>query len=141
MANVDTEINLDDGQLEAVARGHGLALVSSTTNRTLNMARVLCPVGATGRLRLSLKPRITRTPTGFEGTVYSTSRYAIFVHEGTPRHEIYPRRKKALRFRAGGTGRIVFAARVDHPGTRAQPFLEEALMRVAPRDGFLPRPG
>lgn len=44
---------------------------------------------------------------------------------GTEPHTIRPRRKKALRFVSGG--RVVFAMRVRHPGTRANPFLTRAL--------------
>lgn len=44
---------------------------------------------------------------------------------GTPPHVIRPRRRKALRFVAGGG--VVFAARVNHPGTAANPFMVRAL--------------
>ena len=59
--------------------------------------------------------------------------YAAAVELGTKPHEIRPRRRKALRFAPGGSGRlsgaprsggaVVFAKRVRHPGTRAQPFM------------------
>lgn len=44
---------------------------------------------------------------------------------GTEPHIIRPRRRKALRFVAGGG--VVFAAKVSHPGTAANPFLTNAL--------------
>lgn len=44
---------------------------------------------------------------------------------GTEPHTIRPRRRKALRFRVGGV--VVFAARVDHPGTKANRYLQRAL--------------
>lgn len=60
--------------------------------------------------------------------------YAAAVEFGTKPHPIVPRRKKALRFAPGGSGRrlsgaprsgsgVVFAKRVKHPGTRAQPYM------------------
>jgi hypothetical protein len=52
-------------------------------------------------------------------------RYTLVEHDGSPPHIIRPRRKKALRFVAGG--RVVFAQRVRHPGTRGTKFLERAL--------------
>jgi hypothetical protein len=72
------------------------------------------------------------TPTQAE-TIASAD-YAAFVELGTRAHEIRPRRRKALRFaassgdaRLSGTprsgGRVRFAKRVQHPGTRAQPFM------------------
>ena len=60
--------------------------------------------------------------------------YAAFVERGTRPHEIRPRNRKVLRFaadagsaRLSGSprkgGRVRFAKRVQHPGTRAQPFM------------------
>lgn len=51
--------------------------------------------------------------------------YLGFHIDGTPRHIIRPRRRTVLRFVSGG--RVVFARRVRHPGTRANPFLTRAL--------------
>ena len=72
------------------------------------------------------------TPTRAE-TIASAD-YAIHVERGTRPHEIRPRNRKALRWaastadaRLSGTprtgGRVRFAKRVQHPGTRAQPFM------------------
>ena len=72
------------------------------------------------------------TPTRAE-TIASAS-YAAYVERGTRPHEIRPRNRKALRWAASaadarltGTprtgGRVRFAKRVQHPGTRAQPFM------------------
>jgi len=47
-------------------------------------------------------------------------RYAGFIEYGTRAHVIRPRRKKFLRFRVGG--RVVFARKVNHPGTRPYKF-------------------
>lgn len=60
--------------------------------------------------------------------------YAAAVEFGTRAHTIVPRRRKALRFaanaasvRLSGTprkgGSVIFAKRVRHPGTKAQPFM------------------
>jgi hypothetical protein len=51
--------------------------------------------------------------------------YLGYEHYGTGPHVIRPRRRKALRFIAGG--RVVFASRVQHPGTRGSRFLTRAL--------------
>ena len=52
-----------------------------------------------------------------------------FVHWGTRPHEIRPRRKRALRWVAGGA--FVFAQRVQHPGYEGDPFMETARAQVA----------
>ena len=72
------------------------------------------------------------TPTRAE-TIASAD-YAGYVEQGTRPHVIRPRNRKALRFpatradaRLSGAprkgGRVRFAKRVMHPGTRAQPFM------------------
>jgi hypothetical protein len=58
--------------------------------------------------------------------VISTHPATQFVHDGTPRHLIRPRRSGGvLRFEVGG--RVVFAKVVNHPGYRGDPFLTNAL--------------
>lgn len=47
------------------------------------------------------------------------------LEEGSPPHEIRPRRRKALRFVVGG--RVVFRQRVWHPGTKGHHMLTLSL--------------
>ena len=60
--------------------------------------------------------------------------YAVHVEQGTRPHVIRPRNRKALRWAADAGsarlsgaprkgGRVRFAKRVQHPGTKAQPFM------------------
>jgi hypothetical protein len=66
------------------------------------------------------------------------------VNDGTPRHEIRPiggrpsrnnpKKPGMLRFVVGG--RVVYARVVNHPGTRARPFLDRALREVAAQRGY-----
>lgn len=61
--------------------------------------------------------------------VISTHPATLYVHNGTPRHQIRPRRSGGvLRFEVGG--RVVFARVVNHPGYRGDPFLANALRDV-----------
>lgn len=62
--------------------------------------------------------------------------YAIFPERGTPPHLILPRRAAHLRFYWRKIGRHVRLLSVNHPGQRAQNFLTEALVDVAPRYGY-----
>lgn len=57
--------------------------------------------------------------------VISTNPNTLFVHNGTRKHVIRPRRKDYLRFTVGG--RVVYAKIVHHPGYRGDPFLTRAL--------------
>lgn len=80
-----------------------------------------------------------------------TANYASFVEFGTRPHVIMPRRRKMLRWTVGSTtgryvtsrsgrqryqggqsGSYVFAQRVNHPGTRAQPFMGKIVERSNP---------
>lgn len=74
----------------------------------------------TGALRNSITERVG----DLEGEVAANAKHARFVECGTDPHEITPRRKQALRFVQNG--RVVFASRVMHPGTKARPFMGTA---------------
>lgn len=73
-------------------------------------------------------------PSATQVKLVASARYAAYVEHGTRPHEITPQAKKALRFAASASGRrlsgsprrgaaVVFATRVHHPGTKAQPYL------------------
>lgn len=49
--------------------------------------------------------------------------YPLFVHEGTAAHVIEPKNKKALSW----SGAPHPAKKVNHPGTKANPYFEKAL--------------
>lgn len=100
----------------------------------VNRAKVLAPVD-TGRLRSSIRaePPVIFSFRG-RAVVGSDLEYARFVNDGTRPHVIRPRRAQVLRFQAGG--RTVYARVVNHPGTRAQPFLDRALREVAAQRGY-----
>ncbi len=93
----------------------------------------------TGALRRSLRTTTNLTFRGWAARVGSDLEYASFVHDGTRPHVIRPRRARALRFTIGG--RVVFAARVNHPGTRPNRFLDRALQQVSRREGLEYRRG
>lgn len=94
----------------------------------------------TGRLRASIKadpPRIFSLRGSV--TVGSNVEYAGYVNDGTGPHVIRPRTKQFLKFKVGG--RTVYAKVVNHPGTRANPFLDRALREVAAQRGYTFRQG
>lgn len=108
-------------------------LVSRITRRTLNRSAVLTPVD-TGRLRASGQMRVGRFGSEVRGEVEYDAHYARVVHDGTAPHVITPRTRSALRFTVGG--RVVYARRVFHPGTRGRPYLTTALDDVAGSENF-----
>lgn len=72
----------------------------------------------------NLRQSISSSVMGLQGKVIVGAKYAIFVHEGTRPHIIRARTKKVLANERTGS---IFGKVVKHPGTRKQPFLQEAL--------------
>lgn len=102
----------------------GMATRDSTT-LIQNKAKEVRPdsfKNRTGTLRRSIQKLLFNN--GFSGKVFTDEKYSIYVEEGTRPHVIEPRVKKVLAFKVGG--RLVFAKRVYHPGTRAYKFFERA---------------
>jgi hypothetical protein len=77
----------------------------------------------TGRLRSSIVSRATNTGRSVGYVVGTNVNYAADVEGGTDPHVIVPKNGKALYW----PGARHPVARVNHPGTRAQPFLRPAI--------------
>lgn len=74
-----------------------------------------------GNLRQSIRSQMIGLGTGI---VEVGAEYATYVHEGTRPHMIMTRNRKALANKRTGQ---VFGRTVNHPGTKANPFLERAV--------------
>jgi hypothetical protein len=108
--------------------------------RMLQVSKDKCPVGKnedgsdSGALKESMELRLEygldpRIMIGSTRTLGDSGVSALGVVEyDTDPHPIDPVNAQALRFTSGGT--VVFAAHVDHPGTKAQPFVEESIRAV-----------
>lgn len=75
----------------------------------------------TGRLYRSI---VVVQRSRFRVSVEARAPYAKWVEEGTQPHVIEPVRRKALRFFVNGS--LVFARRVNHPGSRPRYFMRDA---------------
>lgn len=82
----------------------------------------------TGHGRRSLLDTATQTSDQVAGTVAtdSTYPYMAMLHEGTQPHVIRPVNARALAF-MGREGKMVFLRSVNHPGTKARPYLTTGL--------------
>lgn len=127
-------IRLDRAALSRSLSRASRSELEIAARQVMNRAKVLAPVD-TGRLRASIRIE-SRRSLGFRTiyTVGSDVEYAAFVNDGTRPHVIRPRRAQVLRFNVGG--QVVFARVVNHPGTRARPFLDRALREVAAARGY-----
>lgn len=126
MFTVSTSFNLDRSRIERMLRLPG-GIVYRNMERRVRRVEEEAIRRAPGSMKQGIRVSIERGPGGeFRGRVTSTHPATIFVVNSTRPHRIYPRRPGGvLRFTVGG--RVVYARYVDHPGTRAQPFLQEAL--------------
>jgi len=109
---------------------------SSLTRKIATQARVDVPV-RTGHLGRSIRedPQVFTSPLCVTGGVTAHARYAAAVHGGTRPHVIRPRNPAGrLSFEWPKAGGRVFLRRVNHPGTRARPFLTNAAARVVASD-------
>lgn len=166
MAAVKVRVELDRTYVLSVGVSYAAPYVAETTRQALNRARVLCPRD-TGNLANSLVMTMRARRTFVAGTVETRVKYAEYVHNGTHPHQIRGR-KGALSFdwskvgmrvvvpRGGrhravggwagvvktkkGTYFLISKGYVNHPGTKARPFLMDALRQVAVRRDFIVQP-
>lgn len=144
-------VRLDRRAVEAYLRGSTGPVAADLLRRGRQVeaeAKRLCPVD-TNRLRSSIGHQLITDGGALSVRVGTNVDYALFVHEGTRPHIIRPRTKKALAFvwpnapgniaagrpkrsKRGKSGPFVVLAYVQHPGTRARPFLVDALARFRP---------
>lgn len=146
MAGADVSFSVDlsaiDRALEPGLRAWLQGRLSAVASNAFHRAPVSTPTPIhpksnapqriPGKLQHSINTRIEGSGTRLVGVVEATAPYARFVHEGTAPHRIEPRRPAfALAFWWEKKGEFaVFPNGVNHPGTRAQPFLKDALVAV-----------
>ena len=85
------------------------------------------PSGEEGgeHLRDTIVKRFVTGPEGPSVLVGSAHPRSRMHHDGTRPHVIVPRKGRVLRFKTSD-GRVVYARKVNHPGTRPNPFLIDA---------------
>ena len=98
--------------------------------RMARHAKNQAPIGTgptAGRLKRSIKVyRHQRYTKGQTIRVGTSVPYAMYVHEGTRPHMIYPQNPGgALKFVPKGGTRVIITKRVKHPGSRPNRFLTD----------------
>jgi hypothetical protein len=136
-------VELEGFEQISSALGRNRTLVLGTLNRALRRVgthmvpalKARTPV-RTGKLRASTRYQIKGTAEDMRMEVRQGARtaggvlYRPFVTEGTRPHEIRPVNARALRIVIGGD--VVFASRVQHPGTKANPYHRRTLREEQP---------
>lgn len=117
-------VRIDQSRLQrllSAVGGPGQRLLQRKAERVAALARVYAQGHGSIPEGIVVEP-----PDGKSIKVVSTNPHTIFVHNGTPRHPIRPRRPGGfLRFQVGG--RVVYARAVNHPGYKGDDFLTRAL--------------
>lgn len=88
---------------------------------------------STGELSGSIISRVRTVKGEREGHVIAIPEHAIFVNEGTKPHVILPKRATVLSFFWARKGIHAFFKKVNHPGTKPNPFLWKALKKATKR--------
>lgn len=106
--------------------------IRKKANNVAVMAKALAP-HRTGRLASTISADQNRNELGQYAFGYSVSAgtgYGYYVHEGTGPSPRWPVNRLVMKFE-GGHGGSVYRDFVMHPGTPAQPFLQNALIAMA----------
>lgn len=127
------ELTIDDARLNTAVMDGSERFLRSFVQQSVTEAKRLSPV-RTGHMQRTIvgEPIRETGPWSLQSGVFVTAHYAAPVHEGARPHVIRPRNARALRFEVNG--RVVFAQRVNHPGNAPNPFLRNAVHRVASAD-------
>lgn len=106
------------------------AMVASTTGVQNDAKRVRSGSfkNQTGDLRRSITRRVEGPQ---KGIIFTDVKYAPYVEFGTKPHVITPKNKKMLAFKSGG--RLIFAKKVNHPGTKAYNYMRDAFEENKPK--------
>jgi len=128
------ELRIDEQRLQTVVMERSEQFLRAFVSAATTEAQRLAPERS-GRLkRLIVSDPVRRSGQwSLESGISGLANYSAPVHEGARPHVIRPRNARALRFEVAG-GRIVFARRVNHPGNAPNPFIRNAVHRVASAD-------
>lgn len=131
-AELDRLLNSEQGDVARDLLRRGLNVESEAKR---NASGSPGPNVRSGRLRASITTQLDRDGQGLVVRIGSNVSYARHVEEGTPPRRITTRRSRGLS--QGGPRALHWPGAphpvlaVNHPGTRARPYLRPALIAVA----------
>lgn len=118
------EVRINRTRLERMLRLPG-GIVGRNLRRRARRVEARAKELAPGSMSRGITTRIEGNGRDLSAVIRSTHPASLWVINGTRPHQIRPVRAQALRFTVGG--RVVFAKLVNHPGTKANDFLNKAL--------------
>jgi hypothetical protein len=117
----DVDHQLADARRESVARAVAAGAEEARSNHRFQSRTGATVAGIQGYVIVATEAEVV-------GVLESTAETSVFLNDGTRPHEIVPRNAKALRFETDG--KVVFAARAQHPGTAPDPFFDHGVERA-----------
>lgn len=126
MFTVSTSFNLDRTRIERMLRLPG-GIVYRNMERRVRRVEAEAIRRAPGSMGRTIRAQIRTGPGGeFQGVINVRHPAALYVTGGTRPHRITSRRPGGvLRFTVNG--QVVFARYVNHPGSKPNDFLKQAL--------------
>lgn len=132
--------------VRATAVEGGLKKMRPMLRQSTFLAKAMAPKGRNyspsgpargGDLKASLGPGpVVITSSMIRSKVGSRKKYAASVSEGAHPHVIRARKAKVLAFYWNVKGQTVFFPKVNHPGQRANRYLQRAVRLAALTNGF-----
>jgi len=123
---MNINVKIDLSQLDRAVKTEPLIALQEINNaikksalRIQSLSQKSAPVN-TGALKQSIQSRFEP----LRGIVEAMAKYAIYVHEGTRPHDIFPVNKRGLANVRKGQ---FFGRHVKHPGTRPNPFMRKSV--------------
>ena len=110
-------------EAERVSRELVKSLLPDAVHLVATRARANAP-RQTGGLAESIEERVEEDVP--RGAVAATARHSFIIHQGTKSHPAMAKNSRALTIYTGGAG-VVFRKSMEHPGTKGQPFLTDAI--------------
>lgn len=123
--DVDLKGKEDISMFSAITKETGLNIAKDAQENVRKNKNV-----DTQKLLKSINSTHLESENMIESTIKAGASHAVFIEEGTKAHVIRPKNKSFLAFYADG--KQVFAKKVNHPGTKAYPFLEPAVEKNVP---------
>jgi hypothetical protein len=117
----DVDHQLADARRESVARAVTAGAEEARRNHRFQSRTGATVAGIQGYVAVATEAEVV-------GVLESTEETSVFLNDGTQPHEIVPKSAKVLRFETNG--KVVFAARAQHPGTAPDPFFDHGVERA-----------
>src|SRR5262245_17535567 len=104
--------------------------VEAAARNNLRQSPLVDPDRRTGELSRSIGWEITGSIAERGMRVFADADHAVFVHEGTPPHDIFVASAPNLVFWWVKEATLFVGKHVNHPGPEANPFLADAVDQV-----------